>query len=301
MGKVAVELEQALARRAVNGEVRPAPWGRVLAEGEGWTVEDVVCTAGPHDRPYEERHATVGIAVVVAGSFQYRTANGREMMTPGSLMLGNAGQCYECGHEHDVGDRCVAFHYEPEYFARLAADAGVPRDGRTFRVPRLPPLRAMSPLVAGASAALEGAAAIAWEELAVRLAVRTLRLAADRSRDAGQIPVGAEARVTRAVRRIEQDPGGAPGVGRLAEEAGLSPYYFLRTFVRITGVTPHQYVLRARLREAATRLAVESVRVIDIAYESGFGDVSNFNRAFRAEFGMTPRTYRQRAWGPRTS
>jgi len=57
-------------------------------------------------------------------------------------------------------------------------------------------------------------------------------------------------------------------------------------------VTPHQYVLRARLREAAMRLAVEHARVIDIALDCGFGDVSNFNRAFRAEFGVSPRVYR---------
>ena len=38
---------------------------------------------------------------------------------------------------------------------------------------------------------------------------------------------------------------------------GLSPYHFLRTFQRLTGVTPHQFVLRKRLREAALRLAYE--------------------------------------------
>jgi AraC-like DNA-binding protein len=83
----------------------------------------------------------------------------------------------------------------------------------------------------------------------------------------------------------------------MAREAGLSPYHFLRTFERLTGLTPHQYVRRARLRNAATRLAAEPVRVIDIAFDCGFGDVSNFNRAFRAEFGVSPRAYRARS-GP---
>jgi AraC family transcriptional regulator len=49
-------------------------------------------------------------------------------MTPGSIMLGNAGQCYECGHDHAAGDRCVSFSYEPEYFEQLAADAGARAD-----------------------------------------------------------------------------------------------------------------------------------------------------------------------------
>jgi AraC-like DNA-binding protein len=79
----------------------------------------------------------------------------------------------------------------------------------------------------------------------------------------------------------------------LAREAGLSPYHFLRTFERLTGVTPHQFVMRARLREAAIRLVAESGNVLDIALDCGFGDVSNFNRAFRTEFGASPRAYRQ--------
>jgi AraC-like DNA-binding protein len=48
------------------------------------------------------------------------------------------------------------------------------------------------------------------------------------------------------------------------------------------------------------RLAAEGARVVDIALDCGFGDVSNFNHAFRAEFGVSPRLYR-RQWGCRTS
>ena len=53
---------------------------RVLASGPGWSVSDVICTAGPHDRPFEERHEAVSIAAVTAGTFQYRTASGRAVL-----------------------------------------------------------------------------------------------------------------------------------------------------------------------------------------------------------------------------
>ena len=79
----------------------------------------------------------------------------------------------------------------------------------------------------------------------------------------------------------------------MARSAGVSPYHFLRTFERLTGVTPHQYVLRARLREAALRVVAEPDRILDIALDCGFGDVSNFNRAFKTEFGVAPRTFRR--------
>lgn len=43
---------------------------RVLAQGAGWRVMDVVCNAGPADRPFEEQHELVGVAFVTAGTFQ---------------------------------------------------------------------------------------------------------------------------------------------------------------------------------------------------------------------------------------
>ena len=296
LAKIAVDLERALARDAQSG-ARGHLTGRVLAQGDGWTVEDVICTSGPRDRPFEERHSHVALAIVAAGSFQYRAAAGRELMTPGSLLLGNAGESFECEHAHGAGDRCIAFRYAPGYFERLAADAGACGSTPDFRVLRLPPLRDLSPLVARACAGLTGSGDPSWEELGVRLAAQVVRLAGGLPRDRNRAPAGAVARVTRIVRTIDRHPGGGLTLGSLAREAGLSPYHFLRTFQRLTGVTPHQYVLRARLREAAMRLVVERARVIDIALQCGFGDVSNFNRAFRTEFGLSPRAYRARKRG----
>ena len=94
-------------------------------------------------------------------------------------------------------------------------------------------------------------------------------------------------------RRIDQDPDESLTLDTLAERSGLSPFHFLRTFRATTGQSPHQYVLRARLRRAATRLIVERSRIAEVAFECGFGDVSNFNRVFRREFGMSPRHYRK--------
>jgi AraC-like DNA-binding protein len=274
-----------LAKIAVEAELA----GRILAQGDGWSVEDVVCSSGPRDRPFEERHSHVSIAIVAAGTFQYRAQNsagrGCELMTPGSVLLGDAGQFFECGHEHGTGDRCISFRYTPDYFERLSA-------GARFRVPRLPPLRQLSALVARACAGLNGSQSLPWEELSIQLAAQALQLAgASRFKPNSATP-SALARVTRTVRLIEQHPQARLDLGSLAREARLSRYHFLRTFEGLAGLTPHQYVLRARLREAASRLAKSTAAVLDIALESGFGDVSNFNRAFRNEFGVSPRAFR---------
>jgi AraC-like DNA-binding protein len=262
----------------------------LLAGGEGWTVEDVCCSAGPHDRPYEERHERASVAIVVAGTFDYRSTAGRALMTPGALLLGEPGQTFVCSHDHAAGDRCLSFHYEPAYFERLAFEAA---GRRSFGVPRLPPLRALSWLVSRACAGLAGPLDASWEELGVQLAARAMQLATGVTPDGNDSTPAAAARVTRAVRAIEHGPHASLTLAHLAGKAGLSPYHFLRTFQRVAGLTPHQYVRRLRLREAAARLTAGPAKILDVALDSGFGDVSNFNRAFRVEFGVSPRAYRR--------
>jgi transcriptional regulator GlxA family with amidase domain len=104
----------------------------------------------------------------------------------------------------------------------------------------------------------------------------------------------AVARMTESVRLIEAHQGSDLTLVRLAKEARFSPFHFLRTFEAVTGTTPHQYIRRIRLRAAAVKLSSSETKIVDVALASGFGDVSNFNRAFRAEFGVSPTTYRQR-------
>src|SRR5262245_3123111 len=75
------------------------PSGRELGAGNGWRVSEVICTAGPQDKPFEELHNSVSIGAVLEGSFNYRCAEGRALLSPGALLLGNAGGCFQCGHE----------------------------------------------------------------------------------------------------------------------------------------------------------------------------------------------------------
>src|SRR5258706_9356876 len=55
LAKIAVELEQALKRRALSGAPRNTV-ARRLAEGNGWAGSDVGFTSGPQDRPFAERY-----------------------------------------------------------------------------------------------------------------------------------------------------------------------------------------------------------------------------------------------------
>jgi AraC family transcriptional regulator len=105
------------------------------------------------------------------------------------------------------------------------------------------------------------------------------------------------ARAAAAARRMEDKPQAPHTIASLAREASLSPFRFLRAFKEAVGASPHQFLLRLRLRDAARRLLDTRDAVTAIAYEVGFEDLSNFTHAFRAEFGMSPRAWRMRRGG----
>lgn len=266
---------------------------RLLASGAGWRVTDVVCTAGPHDRPFEEQHADLCIAPVTEGSFQYRSARGTALLGPGAVLLGNEGDCFECGHEHGAGDRCIAFHFAPALLESIvAAVPGVRRLG--FGVPRLPPLPGLLPLLAAAEAARDDGDAAALGELALRFAGAVAAALAGVAATP-QPSRRDERRVSAALRRIETAADEPLTLDDLAREAATSPYHFLRVFVALVGMTPHQFVLHTRLRRAAVRLRASDAPISTVALDAGFNDLSTFNRRFRRVMGVSPGVYRARA------
>jgi AraC-like DNA-binding protein len=248
-------------------------------------VHDIVCTCGPRDHEAEELTETSSVALVLSGSFVVRDAHGPSLLSEGSLLLVEAGRCFACSHRHGEGDRCLSFHYEPQVFERIAHDAGVaPRFARN----RLPPLRPLASLTARARLALAKSDAV--EEVAIELAGAALGLAG-RTRHATSATQH-HGRLTEVLRHMAAHSAAPHTTSGLAQMARLSPYHFLRTFRTVTGVTPHQWLLRARLRDAAEQLATTKTPVTNVALDVGFDDLSNFTRSFRAEFGASPRQYR---------
>ena len=254
-------------------------------------MHDVVCRAGPSDRPFEERHEGFSISAVVEGSFTYRSDAGDRLLYPGALLLGNNGRCFECGHAHGRGDRCVSLNVREELFGEVAASAA--STGR-FRFPAasLPPTLASLPIFAMLEALCSAASPHQGDELMLRLIERVIAaLAAGRRSPAA--PTGREVRrVVEAIRFVESDAARPVQLQDLAAIAGMSKYHFLRVFRRLTGVTPHQYLISARMRRAALGLASSRRPVLDVALDAGFGDLSTFNKRFRATFGLTPTQYR---------
>ena len=267
---------------------------KLLASGTGWSVSDFVCTSGPRDPCYVEQHRAYSIALVTEGNFQYRTAQGSALMTPGSLLLGNEGACFECGHQHSRGDRCLAFHFAPEVFESVVA--AVPGAKRLpLAKPRLPPVPSVFPVLAAAQALREesGGGREEFHELALRLAGAVCAtLNEERSVSRRPPTPRDERRVAAALRRIESQHGARLSLDTLAAEAAVSPFHFLRIFEQVVGVTPGQYMLSTRLRHAAVRLRRSNEAIAAVALDCGFDDLSTFNRQFRRATGLPPGAYR---------
>jgi AraC family transcriptional regulator len=264
---------------------------RTLAAGDGWSLHEIVCRAGPSDRPFEERHDGFSVSAVVGGNFTYRSDGGRQLLYPGALLLGNDGSCFECGHQHGVGDRCISLNVHEEQFSEIAAAATSTSRFR-FSAPSLSPSPKALPIIAHMEALSGAPSLLRGEELAFGVIERVIALMTGERRTPAA-PTGRETRrVIEAIRLVESDAARPLELKAMAAVAGMSKYHFLRVFSRLTGMTPHRYLVSARLRRAALALASSRRPVIDVALDAGFGDLSTFNKTFRAVFGLTPRQYR---------
>ncbi len=82
-------------------------------------------------------------------------------------------------------------------------------------------------------------------------------------------------------------------IENLADKAHLSRSYFMAAFKKRTGMGAMEYVNRVRIRAAERRLWDGDENIVDIAYDTGFRNLSNFNRRFKEKTGMTPSEYRK--------
>jgi AraC family transcriptional regulator len=269
------------------------PVARALHRGEEWSVSEFLCTAGPHDRPFEERHEEFSVAAVIEGTFSYRAESGTAVLHPGALLCGNSDTCYECGHDHSTGDRCIAFHFSPQYFAEAAASIAGSGHFR-FPVPMLPVMPRLLPWLVRIEARAALAERLAVEESVPRLMEAVIGAVCDATPRPVRVSARDARRIGDVLRYIELHAAAELDLKTLAGVAIMSKYHFLRTFRHAVGMTPYQFVLSIRMRRAAVRLATSFQPVSMIAFETGFGDLSTFNGRFREVFGVSPTAYRDR-------
>jgi AraC-like DNA-binding protein len=266
--------------------------GTRLLTSSSIRVHDYRCTATRRDAPYVEVHTSYAIAFVRRGSFGCRVGSRSHELVRGSFLLGRPGDEYTCTHDHAVGDECLSFH-----LSEAAVDALGGR--RAWHSGALPPRAELVVLGELAQAAADGEASVGLDEVGLLVAARFIAAALDRtSRRAAPSPADRRRAVAAAL-WIDERADESLDLDTLAREVGLSPFHFLRLFAAVLGVTPHQYLVRSRLRRAARLLAEDARAITDVALDVGFNDVSNFVRTFHRAAGVSPRRFRQAARGDR--
>jgi AraC family transcriptional regulator len=164
-------------------------------------------------------------------------------------------------------------------------------------VPPLPELMVLGEL---AQSAADQRSDVGLDEAGLCLAARFVELAGGRRQALPRATAGERRRAVEAAIWISAHSPQDIGLEEAASRAGLSPFHFLRLFSRVLGVSPHQYLVRSRLRHAARLLAASVQPVTEVALDVGFADLSNFVRTFRRAAGVSPGAFRRVAQKERT-
>jgi AraC-like DNA-binding protein len=268
-------------------QAQPLPSGHRQLTATLWR-----CAAGPQDPPRDESHACHSLSYVVRGSFGCCCRGRRVELTRGALFVGRVGDEYRCTHEHQAGgDECLSFAFDAALVDEIGGDA---RAWSCVAMPALPGLAALGE-VALATAA--GRTALALDEVGLWLAQRFIALHDTAAAPRREPTLHERRRALRAAEWIDAHRTGPVDLDLAAAQAGCSRFHFQRLFARVLGVSPHQYLIRCRLRHAARLLAEQTLPVTEVALDCGFGDLSNFVRCFGRATGRSPLAFRQWAQG----
>ncbi|HEX7759721.1 MAG TPA: AraC family transcriptional regulator [Caulobacteraceae bacterium] len=111
----------------------------------------------------------------------------------------------------------------------------------------------------------------------------------------GDIPTAAFSahRLHHVMNAILRHPENDHSLEEMAANAGVTPSHFCRIFKKANGVSPHQYVMKARLERAQHLLSQTDTSMSAIADLLGFTSQSHFTRAFRQFTGRTPSDFRR--------
>jgi len=239
-------------------------------------------------------HQEASLSYVRAGSLGYKAGRRQFNLVPGSILIGRPGVEYTCSHGHKQVGECLSFRFASDIFDRLNETSGA------WPIGGVPPLAELMVIGELALAAAEGANDLGLDEVGVILAARLTDVVRSHKAELPTATPSDRKRAVEAAYWIDANSENEINLDTAANVAGLSNFHFLRVFSRALGVTPHQYLVRCRLRRAARLLAEDKKHISDIAHEVGFGDLSNFVRTFHRAAGVSPREFRRAAQRART-
>jgi AraC-like DNA-binding protein len=257
------------------------------------SVSEFRCSASPDDTPFVEQYGCHSVSYVRKGSFGCQSRGRFFELVAGSILVGHPGDEFICTHDHVCGDECLSFFLDPELVESIGDRAEV------WRVGAAPPLPELMVLGELAQAAADGRSDVGLDEVGALFASRFVEVVSGRPQKPAATTARDRRRAVETALWIDAHSHREIDLEHAAGQADISPFHFLRLFSSVLGVTPHQYLVRSRLRHAARLLADDDRPITDVAYDVGFGDLSNFVRTFHRAAGVSPLKFRQASRGKR--
>lgn len=227
-------------------------------------------------------HDEYGLGVVLAGAQRSWSGRGMVEAGPGDLITVNPGEVHD-GMAVGESRTWAMLYLDVEKVAAIAGDVheGRPHE-QEFEHPVL-----RRPRTARRFAAAFAAHAHRNEDA---MNEQLILLLAEVLRHPAQKPANPVPSMARVKARIDDDPAANHPLEELARLSGVGKFATLRGFTRLTGLTPHAYLVQRRLALARTLLR-RGLGLADAGCAAGFADQSHFHRAFVRRYGMTPGVY----------
>lgn len=234
-------------------------------------------------------HEQFGIGVIFRGAQKSLSGRGIVEAGPGNMIAVNPGEVHDGTPIGETGRSWKMLYFDPRIVTDLHLDisegkiAGFEFSRPVMTEPYL--ANRFQAVFAAMTADENGSAAMRREETLLRLLA-----------DLVPGPKGFEARqpipkaISRSKALIDDDPAASLTLADLARESGMSRFQLLRTFARVTGLTPHAYLIQRRIH-LARRLIAGGRPLADAAIDSGFADQSHMTRIFIRNYGVSPGAY----------
>jgi AraC-like DNA-binding protein len=230
-------------------------------------------------------HEQFGIGLIEGGAQTSASGRGQVEAGPGDIITVNPGEIHDGAPIGDQGRAWKMVYFAPGIVSDAALD--ISEGGVSFGEFFDPVMRdhSLATVFGRFFPTLTGGYhdRLLCEELLAELLGGAL-----------QIKTGLQSPVPSALRcaldRIEDDPASDVSLADLADLSGLSRFQVLRAFRKVTGFTPHAYLMQKRCGLARRRIG-EGHPLAAAAAMSGFADQSHMTRIFVRHFGFTPGEY----------
>lgn len=255
---------------------------RCEVKGVAAVAADTAHTFGRHT------HDQYGVGVILRGAQKSLSGRGMVEATAGDVITVNPAEVHD-GTPLGAGGRAWRMlYFDPAALADIMEDL---TDGATAAAeltqPALRDPVSAARLLLLFRAVTDPLGGHSEIEVRERLLLLLARLIVPRPE---QHTRGAPKGVELARARIDDAPSESLSLVELARIGGVSQFQLVRGFSRLTGLTPHAYLVQRRL-QSVRRLIAAGTTLADAAQASGFADQSHMTRLFVRTYGISPGRY----------